>query len=331
MSELSELMRSEAFIRIYTGMASSDSQKGIIYIEDASDRIFWELVVNTVCPGKYDVKPYSRGGAQGKRKLEQEYRNLHKYLLVAVDADYDYLCPNRNEHAQTLNCQPYILHTFFYSRESYINSSNAVDSLTRSIHLNVQTEHQISQVLRRYSSIIYDALSLFSWLHDRDSAQFDEHVFNDSIKLNDGLMLLDENLNINEDALEYVTQSVRTYCQQHEQYIDDLDSYREHCASLSTRGITPENAMLFTNGHNLLDHIFYPIYRMYIKKCRANDLNWVAENYPEIQVRDRKRQVSNHYSDNCRAETLVYHCNEYRDDPFWTKITEKLQQANNAA
>lgn len=326
MSDLTDIMRSEKYIRLYTGIESSGTQKGIIYIEDAVDRTFWEKAINAVFPSRYEIKPYSQPGAEGKRKLEKEYRNLHKNFLVAVDADYDYICPERNEFAAELNNNPFILHTYIYSKESYIHTSEAIDYLTNSVHLNVQTEHCIHQVLQRYSTIIFDAFCLFAWLHNRDARQHREHDFNQCIALPNGIKVLNDDLTVNENALQQLTLSVERYINQYSQYIDDEVGFNRHKEFLRDRGLGPDNTLLFTNGHSLLDTIFRPAYEMFIKKSRKNDNDWVQANYDENQVRARKQQVRNHYDDNCKLTTMIHHCQAYLTTQFWQMIAHKLGQ-----
>lgn len=326
MSELSDIMRSAEYIRLYTSLASSGVQKGIVYIEDALDRIFWERIFDSVFPNRYEVKPYSQPGAEGKRKLEQEYGNLHRHLLVAVDADYDYLCPERNDFAAVLNNNPFIIHTYFYSKESYIHTSDSIDSLTNSVHLNVQTEHQINQALQFYSGIIYDAFCHFSWLHNRDAQQFPENEFNQSIQLPEGIRVLSDDLTINEEAFAPLRESAENYVNQHVQYINDEIGFANHRDKLSELGLLPNNTLLFTNGHTLLDKIFRPVYDMYLRQCRKNDSDWVVANYPVPQQRSRLNQVRNHYVDNCKASTLIHHCQAYKTGLFWNKIAQKISQ-----
>lgn len=326
MSDMSEIMRGGGFIQLYTSIASSGTRKGIIYIEDAVDRLFWERVINAVCPDRYEIKPYSQPGSEGKRKLEREYGNLHKDLLVAVDADYDYICPGRNEFAVALNSNPFILHTYFYSKESYLHTSEAIDFLTNAVHLNIQTEQQIQQALQRYSAIVFDALCLFSWLHNRNAQQFHENDFNQHIQLPNGVRILNDDLIVNEDALEQLRLTAENYLNHYSQYIDDEADFDQHRDILYERGLRPENALLFTNGHALLDKIFRPAYELFIRKCRKNENDWVSENYPENQARDRKNQVRNHYENNCKSTTLIHHCDAYRTASFWQKITQKFSR-----
>lgn len=327
MSELTDFMHRAGFIRLYTGMASSGPQKGIIHIEDATDRLFWTKIVNTICPDRYDIKPFSQPGAEGKRKLEQQYQYLNRDYLIAVDSDSDYLCPNRNNYSAELNVNPFVLHTFYYSKESFILTPEAVEYLTDCIYLHEKTYSQIQEALHRFSITVYDALLVFSWLHDQDQQRFKESDFNQCFKLPNGILILDDSLDVNEAAFESLSQSVQYYTDAHAALINNLDGFARHDDALRSRGITPETALLFINGHCLTDQIFRPVYEKIIKKSRKNDNEWVENQYPDSEVRARKNQVRNHYDNNCQVHQLLNRCESYTTSPFWQKITQKLIRA----
>lgn len=331
MPDLTDFMRSAKYIKIYTGMESSGPQKGIIHTEDASDRLFWRKVVNDVCPGRYDVKPFSQGGEAGKRRLEQQYRHLHKDYLIAVDSDYDFLCPDRNEFSSELNANPFVLHTFCYSRESFIHTPENVEELTDCIHLHEKMQSQIQEALRRFSITVYDALRIFSWLHNQDQQRFKESDFNQCFRLPAGVFLLDDSLDINEIAFESLSQSVQRYTDTHAVLINDLEGFERHETALRTKGITSESALLFINGHYLLDSIFRPVYEKLIRKSKRKDNEWVVTHYPVSETQPRMNQVRNHYEQNCNVYQLINRCESYTTSPFWQRITQKLTGAEGTA
>lgn len=324
MNELSDLMRNGDFIKIFTKMESQGAEKGLIYIEDATDRYFWESIIDRALPGRYQIKPYSQPGSEGKRRLEKEYKNLNPFYLVAVDADYDYLCPEKNEYSVTLNNSPFVLHTFLHSKESYVHTHEAITALTNSIHLHTPTAHQIDLALVRISNEIFEALCLFSFLHNQDSDRFKENTFNASIKKPDGLKILNDDMTVNDEAIRQIGLSAAQYITEHLQYVETSAIYQEHKAKISSKGITPDNAILFTNGHALLDNIFQPLYKEFIKKSKKNDLAYVNDNYPEETTGDRRRAVDNYYKNHCHSSTLINRCNTFLTSPFCLRISEKL-------
>ncbi|MTC79501.1 DUF4435 domain-containing protein [Providencia sp. wls1916] len=325
MNDFDSIRSNRDFLNAYN-LFTSSVPAGFLYIEDASDRLFWERLVKSVCPGRYRVMPYSQGGAEAKRSLEREYMNLHQDFIVGVDSDYDYLCSNRNEFAEQLITNQFVLHTFYYSRESYINSPEAIGNILECFHLHKYPENQLLTSLAKYSEIIHPALCLFSWLHNIEWQLHPENLFNMAIRLPEGSKLLNEDLTENDDTINAVKQRVDEYIYTYSSQVNDPQGYSSHLEQLMLRGINKSNAYLFTDGHYLLDGILLPILKMVIMVGQKQDKAWVEQNYRGEAIRQRKNQVVNHYKDNCNTNTLVFQCTAYHSGDFWQRITEKMRK-----
>lgn len=324
MDDFDSIRSNRDFLNTYNLFITS-VPAGLLYIEDASDRLFWERLVESVCPGRYRVMPYSQGGAEAKRSLEREYINLHQDFIVGVDSDYDYLCSNRNEFAGQLSINQFVLHTFYYSRESYINSPEAISNILQCFHLHKYPENQLLTALEKYSETIYPALCLFSWLHNVEWQLHPENLFNIAIRLPEGSRLLNKDLTANENAINAVKQKVDEYIHAYSNQVNDPQGYSSHLEQLIQRGINKGNAHLFTDGHYLLDAILFPILKMVVMAGQDQDKAWVENNYEGEAIGQRKRQVVNHYKDNCNTGTLVFQCTAYHSGDFWQRITEKMR------
>jgi len=324
MDDFDTIRSSRDFLNTYN-MFTTSIPAGVLYIEDASDRLFWERLVKSVCPGRYRVMPYSQGGAEAKRSLEREYINLHQDFIVGVDSDYDYLCSNRNEFAIQLSTNQFVLHTFYYSRESYINSKEAISNILECFHLHKYPENQLLASLEKYSETIHPALCLFSWLHNVEWRLHPENLFNMAIRLPEGSRLLNENLTVNENTINAVKQQVDEYIHTYSSQVNDPQDYSSHLEQLKQRGINEANAHLFTDGHYLLDGILRPILKMVVMAGQNQDKAWVEQNYVGEAIGQRKRQVVNHYKDNCNTSTLVFQCTAYHSGDFWLRIAEKMR------
>lgn len=329
MSETMDFLLRGKFINVYTKMESSDVEKGIIYVEDASDFAFWSKVLKEVCPNRYDIKTYSNG-KQGKRVLEKEYSRLHKELLVAVDSDFDYVCPERNEFSLQLNNNPFILHTVYYSRESYILLPESLDDLTDSITFSDKVESEIHQAMERYSALAFEALKVFSFLHNKNQTQFSETDFSQCLKLPPNTSLLNESMMMDEEIFSTLSCSVNAYVQQLSAFIDDNEGYQRHVDSLEVRNITPDKALLFVDGHDIMDFIVRPLMVSMIKTVKGKELNKVVENYPSGMVKERKNQVHNHFNKKCNLDTLLYQCKAFQKKGVqaWEMLTEQLRVAS---
>jgi hypothetical protein len=107
--------------------------------------------------------------------------------------------------------------------------------------------------------------------------------------------------------------------------VNDHKGYSSHLEQLIQRGINEGNAYLFTDGHYLLDGILFPILKMVVMAGQNKDKAWVEQNYEGDAISQRKRQVVNHYKENCNASTLVFQCTAYHSGPFWQRITERMR------
>ncbi|KEY58158.1 DUF4435 domain-containing protein [Serratia sp. DD3] len=325
MDDFDSIRSSRNFLNAYNVFTTS-IPAGFLYIEDASDRLFWEELVKAVCPGRYRVMPYSQGGAEAKRSLEREYINLHQDFIVGVDSDFDYLCCNRNEFAEQLNTNQYVLHTFYYSRESHINSPEAISNILDCFHLHKYPDNQLLASLDKYSKTIYPALCLFSWLHNVKRQMHPENLFNMAIRLPEGSRLLNEDLTVNEETINGVKQKIDEYIHTYSIQVNDSQSYISHLEQLLQRGINTGNAHLFTDGHYLLDGILLPILKMVVMAGQRQDKAWVEQNYDGDAIGQRKSQVVKHYKENCNTKTLVYQCTAYHSGAFWQRIVEKMHK-----
>ncbi|HDL9610193.1 TPA: hypothetical protein PX826_004807, partial [Escherichia coli] len=76
MSDFERKMKSRAYLQAYTRQQSGNQPeaRGIMYVENPADRLFWEEVVSQVWPKSYSVKTFA---LSGKRELEKEYDKLN--------------------------------------------------------------------------------------------------------------------------------------------------------------------------------------------------------------------------------------------------------------
>lgn len=324
MSSFDSIAKSSKYLKSYNDVIIN-KPSGVLYIEDSLDRTFWEALVEMVCPDRYRVMPYSQPGSEGKRSLEKQYAILHPDLIVGVDGDYDFLCPDRNEYASHLINNPFVIHTFYYSRESHFNTKEAIDYYLNSIYLYIKINNQLHEALLAYSNHIFKALCIFAWFHNKDRQGHPENTFNKIIELPNGVKLLDRDLNINATAIASIQQKVSEYIVEFEPCIGDKESFEKHIESLYQKGINPETAYLFTEGHYLQDGILIPLLKMVIKGNQDIDKEWAETNYPEKCIDDRRRNVLNHYKDNCSSSTLIFNSTAHHAGHFWKKIIGKLE------
>lgn len=307
-------------------MQQSGSAKGILYVENPSDRLFWERVVACICPQMYSVKAFSLTKAPGKRSLEKEYNKLHQFYIVGVDGDFDYLCPDRHAHASSLNKNPFVLHTFCYSRENLFCSITSVTDISNQLSFRNQFSHQCVAALTEYSEIIFPALAIFSFVHNRNWQKFKECEFTKAISLPANVKLLTENLETNPVALTSIKASTNDYIQTVLGQLDDKLDISDYCEALRIRGITPDIAYMFINGHYLKDNIVKPMLESVKRKNKNEDLNEIKNTLPNDKWKSGINEVENHFRNCCHTETMIHNSFSYTSGSVWDMIQNKLKK-----
>ena len=129
---------------------------GTIFVEDQSDQVFWSKIFQKTAFANYDIKPLAIlkdneiNYLNGKRNLEAYYKNANESVLVAVDSDFDYLCPELNEYASHIN-NDYVVHTFAYSRESVVLEKLSLSKFFNDIKYNVKHDFNVNKYYCKFS------------------------------------------------------------------------------------------------------------------------------------------------------------------------------------
>lgn len=330
MSGFDSLLKSAKYLKAYTKQQTG-KPRGVLYVENPSDRLFWENVIAQVCPEQYSVKSFSLEDAPGKRSLEKEYSKLHRFYIVGVDGDFDYLCPDRHEFANSLNNNPYVIHTFTYSRESVIFSIPSVLDISNRLAFRHKLTHDCVVALTEYSKIIFSALSVFSYAHNLDWQKFKEDQFTKAISLPLSEKLLTDDLKINTVALDGVRVTSQKYIDTTLNSIGNEIDAKYCCNILTERSITPEIAYMFIEGHYLKDNIVKPMLDLLKRKNKTEDINEVKAKLPKERWKQSINEVENYFKDCCHTESIIHNANCYTSGAIWSLIKEKFKVINNVA
>ena len=327
MSDFSRMIGSPAFIRAYNKFQSGQVM-GNIFVENPTDIPFWQHVVNAVDGSRYKVRPISKEQAAGKRTLQKRYAALNQEFLVAVDSDYDFLCPDRHAEAQQMNNNPFVLHTYCYSRESFQCCHHSLGAITEILFFHQQFPSQIHEALIQYSYAVYPALCVFSYLHNKNWQQYSEGEFNLAVRFNSGVCLINDELQVNDDAIIQLQTQVEAYSLSLYAAITDDADFDSFKTILTTRGITEDNAYMFINGHCLQDIVVKPMLEKIAAVTRRSEKDSVAQMYPEPERLKTKRQklneIDNYYKNERQLSTLLSNGQAFVQDAFFSLITAKL-------
>lgn len=325
MSDFDKKMKSSNFMKSYTKYQSGTT-KGLLYVENAADRLFWENVVAHVCPQSYIVKTYSISKAPGKRTLEKEYEKLHKEYIVGVDGDFDYLCPDRHKHATMMNSNPYVLHTFCYSRESIFFSIDSVDEIINRLFFRTKTSDKLASALTEYSKVIFPALSVFSYAHNKDWGKFKENDFNKAISLPFGQHLLTQDLEINTATLEGVKHSVDNYIDNLKKELGEEFDQSSFSKGLIERNVNADIAYMFIDGHYLKDNIIKPMLDLIRRMNKNNDISEIRTTFPEKRWKSEINEIENHFKFCCPTEAVIHAAHSYTSGLCWEMLQSKLKK-----
>lgn len=327
MSDFSRMIGSPAYIRAYNKFQSGQVM-GNIFVENPTDIPFWQHVVNAVDGSRYKVRPISKEQAAGKRTLQKRYAELNQEFLVAVDSDYDFLCPDRHAEAQQMNNNPFVLHTHCYSRESFQCCHHSLGAITEILFFHQQLASQIHEALIQYSHAIYPALCAFSYLHNKNWQQYSEGEFNQVLRINSAICLIDDELQVNAEVIARLQTQIETYHKLLSPHITDNDDFNTFKAGLLGKGITADTAYMFINGHCLQDIVVKPMLEKIAAVTRRSEKDSVAQMYPEPERLNTKRQrlneIDNYYRNERQLSTLLSNGQAFVQDAFFSLITAKL-------
>lgn len=325
--EFSTYLTSGNYIHASTTLQSGIPQ-GLLYVENPSDISFWRCIVQHQAKDRYVVKPASKDNANGKRTLEKMYPDLHKSLLVGVDSDFDYICPERHANAVALNQNRFVLHTFAYSRESYECCHDAIKGLCETLYCHDQLPSQIHDALNAYSCITYPALCLFAFLHNQDWQQHIDGLFIEAVKLPAESCLLKDDLTINQAVINQLETKVQQYIDTYTEQIDDHEAYTHFVENLRDKNINEGTAYLFIDGHSLQDKIIKPMLKKIKNATRLAEIEYVKATYAnetqKATQRTKINEITNFYKSR-DLNTLFFSRQDYTELAIYTQIRDKLQ------
>lgn len=328
MSDFSRMITSPAYIKTYNKIQSGQ-EMGNIFVENPSDIPFWQNVVNAVNASRYKVRPIAKDQTAGKRTLQKRYADLHQDYFVAVDSDYDYLCPERHDHAVQLNENPYILHTYCYSRESFQCCHLSVESISDILYFHEALPSEILEALTQYSRCIYPALCAFAYLHNQNWQKYGEDLFKEALKTEAATCLIDDELRINWELLARLKTRIDEYCQSLMDDITDSVLFEDFKAELHRKEITEDNAYMFINGHCLQNTVVKPMLEKLVAVTKRTEKASIERMYPEPERSATKRQkmneVDNYYKNERQLSTLLSTGHAFCRHAFFDLIIEKLR------
>lgn len=315
------------------------NSKGLIYVENERDCAFWEEVLEATNPNQYDIKRSiaENNKARGKRSLEKLYSTLNPSVIVAIDADFDYLCPKNTDYSGYVSGD-YILHTFSYSRESVMCNIDAINDTVKKIRLYVKSNFNIEEVIQKYSILCYKALPKFLFLFNLRNSNANESSFHDDLTISptreSPLFLGDFCFNF--DIFKALEEKIESRSIRYDEIIErenlstEFDSFLSHLSSL---GFNEKNAYRYISGHLIYENLILPIFKNLKSSLLKIEIENIRETYKgnSKAIKDNIAGVQSHFSEKCSYVTLLENCEKIKSDEIYIKILNKARNINKSS
>lgn len=303
------------------GFSALTKQGILVYVEDESDIPFWSNILGK----NYSVRVYSKKiderweKVRGKGTLLKlaEQGLLNEQQRIAIDADFDYLCPNYRSDGKIIQQHgQYIYHTFVYGRESIVYSHNYLNYFVKNklyYSHDVELQFDFMEFIELYSKLCYKPLTYFLYLREYhkieqiDLNQWGKYqsncksgkknsdfwkcffVFDHFCDIRD---LITNELKVNHDLVKKLMIDINGFCEQLSKSEFLIKSeYQDFINELDERGLNEKNACYFINSHIFEDEIIKPIFDKLKTIIHQKEIDNVIN-----QDVSRKNAVINHYN-----------------------------------
>lgn len=231
-------------------------RKIVAYVESYDDIFFWRSVLSEFEDEQtaFEVMLPSRTNLNRGKKTALMNRlgeSLGTCMIACVDADLDYLLQGHTPSSMRMLSNPYVIHTYAYSIESYQCYAPSLHNVCVMATLNDRNLFNFEEYLKQYSEIIYELFIWLVWLHRR--GRFNEFPLN-----NFNNIIAVEQLNIHKplDALERVRRQVNRKIAWLQQHVKDAKGKLTPLKmELDTLGVHKDNTYMFIQGHHLMENV----------------------------------------------------------------------------
>lgn len=328
MSEFHEFLTDKSFVGSYNVFISGnleDRNNGIIFVEDATDSVFWEEFIGHHYQRKYICRPSTKGGKTitGKRFLETIYDQANDQVLIAVDSDFDYIV-SKIEANHPFNRNKYIIHTYGFSRESVQLEKNDLQDFFRKTRLFIPNNINILLFLNKLSRLSFKALAKYILLlKSINYATTHQKDFNHCFKVMDK-KIVNEDISLNISIIDNVERKLDVFFRN-----NPVSELEIECSEkfLNDIGINKDNAYRFISGHIVFD-LLSKIHRETLKLLIKKEVKNVEETVNINEIRSRKIQVVKIFDTSFSFDTHCNRCNIDLDDEIHKLILSHIKNIN---
>lgn len=326
----------------YTQAYGFDVSKGICYVEDEADVTFWEDYFKFFNVEGYDIRPVVSNLNQhrrGKDNLEKMFSSLHMKAIVALDSDYDYLCPNgRGEISRQLNNNKYVLQTFYYSRESYNYRILKLNLILKRIRYTYNHNFNIDDFIIDYSKLCFKALLPVLFIIDRninvsyEGYQVSKKTIKNILRIKNKEKFTDENFKINTNVLRKLEIKINDFISNFLEQIDidDYESYKKDIINIKLFELDSyqyiSGHLLESNLNNLCEHLIKLLMYKESKKI-VQECSGISPASKKEHIDNQINKMKSHFRNRCSYLTLLHDTtHENFTDSCYEKLNQKRSQ-----
>ena len=307
------------FIKAYNKMYFGTEMYNL-YIEDSSDAWFWEKFIKKSFPNKYRILSWSK---RGKCNLAPHYSEAKLEALIAVDSDFDYLCPNIG-YGNEFYSNPYLLHTFAYNRESVLIEKNSLQQFISDIKFTITHDIDINLFLKEFSALVFEGLIKFIHLKNINKENLNHDEFHQCFHITDKTIITVNAQNkpiIDMTVLDSISNNFQNYFQHYTLSSLEESNSRNHLLQL---GVNQDNAYRFINGHKL-EELVINIINQLTATLSHLELNVIKQEFQGDQIGERRSQVRKTLEEESQIKTYLRRYPICDEDEIHQKIFAKIE------
>ncbi|MGR3962742.1 DUF4435 domain-containing protein [Vibrio lentus] len=318
------------YIKAHGIVKYQNAERGFIYIENEKDISFWELFFGPDILKNYEFNMASGPGAEddstrGKKRFEDLLKKANKLAIFAIDADFDHFTPSRFPKCKEICDNKFVIHTYGYSKESYLNSPSVLNDCLSKYAFYKPTGLVFCDFLRSYSNSIYSVLIKYLYLLNTNPAFSDERVFHDAI------------------TPRYDTLFKMYFESDHSDFNNNLQRYEatldaalqgidltDHFAMCESYNLTHDTAYQYINGHVLEDKIIDCIVNEIRQRLSIEALESFKNSGANPQdINNRKKEISNFFKNERNFSTMRSTSNKFELETLFDHAKAQLECLKN--
>lgn len=301
--------------------AKMEDKDTYVYVEGIDDVDFWCKLFDDA---KIDISATSREeknkSHKGKSALRKLLDNTNKNLIIAIDSDFDFLCPNNSESSRDFNGCKYVLQTQFYSKENIIFQPKSINlNIEKTTLNNEKISSDYKSYIELFSNIIYECFTNFLFLRNLRIKPITSKSFHSKIIPN--TPIFDSSYNLKNDPFVCVTKNVKVINGMLTKEIEKIDNWEIELNSFKShminKGFSEKTAHCFINGHTLENSIINQYINGKIKALIRNLMVNVRAECATDQklIEGRCKEISNLIQRKHDFYTRINDCSEkYNED-----------------